>query len=114
MTEATPHLQIAIVGAGFGGLGTAIRLKQQGVHDFALFERAADVGGVWRDNSYPEELEWIMGINRGKVAAITGSASTSFSVGFGRYRQAFTLSCGLPAARDGRCAPLPPARLRLK
>lgn len=45
--------RIAIIGSGFGGLGTAIRLKQQGVHDFIIFERAADVGGTWRDNSYP-------------------------------------------------------------
>ena len=46
-------VQIAIIGSGFGGLGTAIRLKQQGVEDFIIFERADDVGGVWRDNNYP-------------------------------------------------------------
>jgi cation diffusion facilitator CzcD-associated flavoprotein CzcO len=33
--------------------GAAIRLKQAGVHDFLILERAADLGGVWRDNSYP-------------------------------------------------------------
>jgi cation diffusion facilitator CzcD-associated flavoprotein CzcO len=47
------HLRIAIVGAGFGGLGTAIRLKQRGYHDFLIFEKSDDVGGTWRDNSYP-------------------------------------------------------------
>jgi cation diffusion facilitator CzcD-associated flavoprotein CzcO len=47
------HLRVAIVGGGFGGLGTAIRLRQEGVHDFLLFERSADVGGTWRDNTYP-------------------------------------------------------------
>ena len=44
---------IAIVGAGFGGLGTAIRLLQAGINDFVVFEQADDVGGTWRDNTYP-------------------------------------------------------------
>jgi len=43
---------VAIVGAGFGGLGMAIRLKQQGT-DFVLIERGEDVGGTWWANSYP-------------------------------------------------------------
>jgi cation diffusion facilitator CzcD-associated flavoprotein CzcO len=47
------HVRIAIVGAGFGGLGAAIRLKQRGHDDFVVFERAGDLGGTWRDNSYP-------------------------------------------------------------
>lgn len=45
--------KIAIVGTGFGGLGLAIKLKQAGYKDITLFEKASDVGGVWRDNSYP-------------------------------------------------------------
>jgi cation diffusion facilitator CzcD-associated flavoprotein CzcO len=44
---------IVIIGSGFGGLGSAIRLKQQGIDDFVILERANDVGGTWRDNSYP-------------------------------------------------------------
>jgi cation diffusion facilitator CzcD-associated flavoprotein CzcO len=47
------HVRVAIVGAGFSGLGMAIRLKQQGYHDFIVLERADDAGGTWRDNSYP-------------------------------------------------------------
>lgn len=47
------HSRVAIIGAGFGGLGTAIRLGARGIHDFVIFERADDVGGVWRDNRYP-------------------------------------------------------------
>jgi cation diffusion facilitator CzcD-associated flavoprotein CzcO len=47
------HLHIAIAGSGFGGLGMAIRLKQAGIEDFVILERAQDVGGVWRDNAYP-------------------------------------------------------------
>jgi cation diffusion facilitator CzcD-associated flavoprotein CzcO len=44
---------VAIVGAGFGGLGMAIRLKQAGRDDFVVLERAADVGGTWWANTYP-------------------------------------------------------------
>jgi cation diffusion facilitator CzcD-associated flavoprotein CzcO len=47
------HVHVAIAGSGFGGLGLAIRLLQSGVDDFLVFERAGDLGGVWRDNSYP-------------------------------------------------------------
>jgi cation diffusion facilitator CzcD-associated flavoprotein CzcO len=49
----TQHHRIAIVGTGFSGLGMAIRLKQEGEHDFVLLERADDIGGTWRDNTYP-------------------------------------------------------------
>ncbi|MEV8631410.1 NAD(P)/FAD-dependent oxidoreductase [Streptosporangium sp. NPDC051023] len=48
-----PHVRAAVIGTGFSGLGTAIRLLQEGVDDFLVFERADEVGGTWRDNSYP-------------------------------------------------------------
>ena len=44
---------VAIIGTGFGGLAAAVRLKQAGVDDLVLFEKSGDVGGVWRDNTYP-------------------------------------------------------------
>ncbi|MDX6727203.1 MAG: hypothetical protein QOK49_2008 [Baekduia sp.] len=47
------HVRVGIIGSGFGGLGTAIRLEQQGDTDFLVFERAADVGGTWWANTYP-------------------------------------------------------------
>jgi cation diffusion facilitator CzcD-associated flavoprotein CzcO len=47
------HHEVAIIGTGFGGLGSAIRLQRDGVEDVVVLERAGDVGGVWRDNSYP-------------------------------------------------------------
>src|SRR4249920_3270284 len=47
------HTHVAIVGSGFSGLGAAIRLKQEGISDFVILERADDLGGTWRDNSYP-------------------------------------------------------------
>ncbi len=43
----------AIIGAGFAGLGAAIRLKKAGINDFVILERANDIGGTWRDNIYP-------------------------------------------------------------
>lgn len=42
-----------IIGAGFAGLGTAIRLKQSGMTDMLILERSDRVGGTWRDNTYP-------------------------------------------------------------
>jgi cation diffusion facilitator CzcD-associated flavoprotein CzcO len=47
------HVRVAIVGSGFGGLGTAIRLRERGCTDFLVFERADTLGGTWRDNRYP-------------------------------------------------------------
>jgi cation diffusion facilitator CzcD-associated flavoprotein CzcO len=44
---------ILIIGAGFAGIGMAIRLKQAGIHDFTILERSDRVGGTWRDNTYP-------------------------------------------------------------
>lgn len=44
---------IIIVGAGFGGMGMAMKLKERGMDDFVMLERADDVGGAWRDNTYP-------------------------------------------------------------
>ena len=44
---------IAIAGAGFGGLCMAIALVRAGIRTFALYERAGDVGGTWRENTYP-------------------------------------------------------------
>jgi cation diffusion facilitator CzcD-associated flavoprotein CzcO len=52
MSEAT-HADVAIIGAGFGGLGAAIRLDRAGFDSVLIFEKANDVGGTWRDNSYP-------------------------------------------------------------
>jgi cation diffusion facilitator CzcD-associated flavoprotein CzcO len=42
-----------IVGAGFGGLCAAIKLAEDGEHDFVVIEKGGDVGGTWRDNTYP-------------------------------------------------------------
>ena len=47
------RIRIAICGAGFSGIGAAIRLLQTNERDFVVLERADDLGGVWRDNTYP-------------------------------------------------------------
>lgn len=47
------HFRVAIVGAGFSGLCMSIRLLQEGITDFVVLERADQVGGTWRDNTYP-------------------------------------------------------------
>jgi cation diffusion facilitator CzcD-associated flavoprotein CzcO/acetyl esterase/lipase len=44
---------IAIIGAGFGGIGLAITLKKRGIDSLTILEKGDRVGGVWRDNTYP-------------------------------------------------------------
>ena len=53
MTPLPSHVRIAIIGAGFGGLGMAVRLVREDERDFVVLERASEVGGVWRENRYP-------------------------------------------------------------
>jgi cation diffusion facilitator CzcD-associated flavoprotein CzcO len=52
-TRSINHVHVAILGTGFSGLGVAIRLKQRGYDDFVVLEKASDIGGTWRDNTYP-------------------------------------------------------------
>ncbi|MFG2142992.1 flavin-containing monooxygenase [Streptomyces sp. NPDC048696] len=47
------RVRVAIVGAGFGGIGMAIALKRAGHDDFVVLDKAPEIGGVWRDNTYP-------------------------------------------------------------
>ncbi len=53
MPDSRSDFPIAIIGAGFAGIGTAIQLKKAGIHSFTIFERAGEIGGTWRDNTYP-------------------------------------------------------------
>jgi cation diffusion facilitator CzcD-associated flavoprotein CzcO len=52
-TNAVRRHKILIIGSGFGGLGMGIALRKAGVRDFAILEKAADLGGTWRENRYP-------------------------------------------------------------
>ena len=50
----TPHIyDTFIVGAGISGIATAIRLDQAGYHNYKMIEKATQVGGTWRENTYP-------------------------------------------------------------
>src|SRR5580658_2048312 len=52
--SASPtQTKVVIVGAGFGGLGLAIKLKTSGADEFVILERSDSVGGVWNNNRYP-------------------------------------------------------------
>ena len=50
--QPTNH-QVIILGGGFAGIGAAIKLREAGITDFVLLEKAAELGGVWRENTYP-------------------------------------------------------------
>lgn len=51
MQGKTPR--IAIIGAGMSGMLMAIKLKNAGIDNFTIFEKASKVGGTWRENRYP-------------------------------------------------------------
>ncbi len=42
-----------IIGTGFSGIALAIQLKSKGIDNFIMLEKASDVGGTWRENTYP-------------------------------------------------------------
>ena len=46
------EMRAAVIGAGFAGIGMSVRLAQAGI-EHLVFERAAALGGTWRDNHYP-------------------------------------------------------------
>lgn len=53
MVAKRKQTDVAIIGAGFAGLGTGIELKKSGLRDFVIFEGEEGVGGSWRTNTYP-------------------------------------------------------------
>jgi len=52
-SKQSQHFETVIIGSGFSGLLTAIRLQKKKFNDYVLLDRNADIGGTWRDNSYP-------------------------------------------------------------
>lgn len=48
-----PTYDVVVIGAGFAGLCTAITLRQNGIDNFVVLEKGDDVGGTWRENTYP-------------------------------------------------------------
>jgi cation diffusion facilitator CzcD-associated flavoprotein CzcO len=54
MTAALPRdLRVIVIGAGMSGILTGIRLRAAGIEDFVIYEKAASLGGTWRENTYP-------------------------------------------------------------
>jgi cation diffusion facilitator CzcD-associated flavoprotein CzcO len=51
--DRATRTRIVIVGAGFGGIGLGVKLKEIGLNDFVVLEKSASVGGVWCRNGYP-------------------------------------------------------------
>lgn len=51
--SGSTHLRLAVIGAGMAGILSAITLRQAGLDDFCVYEKADGVGGTWRDNTYP-------------------------------------------------------------
>jgi cation diffusion facilitator CzcD-associated flavoprotein CzcO len=52
-TTAATRASVVVIGAGFAGIGAGIRLREAGIRDFVILEGANEVGGTWRDNTYP-------------------------------------------------------------
>ena len=52
-TARTSSPSVAVIGTGFGGIAAVIELKRRGYDDIVVLEKASDVGGVWRENTYP-------------------------------------------------------------
>ena len=53
LPDETGVLDVAIIGAGLSGICLAVKLKDAGIGRFVLFEKAGEIGGTWRDNTYP-------------------------------------------------------------
>ena len=51
--EVMKQYEVVVIGAGLSGVCAAIKLKEAGIDNFHVFEKASDVGGTWRDNRYP-------------------------------------------------------------
>jgi len=47
------ELKVAVIGAGMAGIASVVKLREAGIHDVTVFEKADEVGGTWRENTYP-------------------------------------------------------------
>src|SRR5690606_32487934 len=54
MTTTPREYEVVVIGAGFAGICAAIKLRQAGIHDFVVVDKADGVGGVWHENTYPD------------------------------------------------------------
>jgi cation diffusion facilitator CzcD-associated flavoprotein CzcO len=54
--QSAPHssrLRVRIIGAGVSGIVAAAKVRELGIHDFVIYEKADEIGGTWRENTYP-------------------------------------------------------------
>lgn len=51
--EAKPDHEVVVIGAGFSGIGVAIKLAEAGIDDYLIVEEGGGVGGTWHWNTYP-------------------------------------------------------------
>lgn len=52
-SDEQPDHEVAVIGAGFSGIGTAIKLDEAGIEDWVMLEAGDGVGGAWHWNTYP-------------------------------------------------------------
>ena len=71
---------VLIIGTGFGGIGLAIRLLQAGRSRFVMLEKAADVGGVWRENRHYPVL-WQLGLPHARLDREVGRGREALAGG---------------------------------
>lgn len=50
---STAHHEVVVIGAGFAGIALGVGFQDAGIDDVVILERGDDVGGVWRENTYP-------------------------------------------------------------
>ena len=53
MNDSVRETGVLIIGAGFSGIAAGTRLLREGLEDFQIIDRGHEVGGTWRDNTYP-------------------------------------------------------------
>ncbi|RJQ73782.1 NAD(P)/FAD-dependent oxidoreductase [Pseudonocardiaceae bacterium YIM PH 21723] len=84
-----PEYEVIVVGAGFAGIGAGITLLDAGIKDFLILESAPDIGGTWRDNTYP-----------GVAVDVPFVYSFPFELNPG-YRRTFPLGAEIKQYADG-------------
>ncbi|MFF0815886.1 flavin-containing monooxygenase [Rhodococcus sp. NPDC003318] len=92
--------RVLIIGSGFAGLGMAAALHRSGEHDLVILEQAAEVGGTWRDNTYP--------------GAACDVASALYSYSFAPWRRGTAARAGQPELLDYLRSVAEPVRDRIE
>jgi cation diffusion facilitator CzcD-associated flavoprotein CzcO len=76
--------RVVVVGAGFGGIATGVKLKRAGLDSFTIYESSLGIGGTWWDNTYPGcevDVRHTMAVRQPGVRAHHEGARTSIADG---------------------------------